>query len=82
MVESQTYPVEVPAGVDDGITLKLAGRGAVGPRGGPHGDLYVGIQVEQHPRFVRDGTNLIERLPISVAQAAFGAELHLCHPRR
>lgn len=76
VVESQTYPVEVPAGVDDGITLKLAGRGAVGPRGGPPGDLYVAIEVEQHARFVRDGIHLIERLPISVAQAALGAELN------
>jgi molecular chaperone DnaJ len=75
VIESVTYPVSIPAGVDDGITLKLSGRGAVGQRGGPAGDLYVGIEVQPHPRFQREGSTLIERFPISFAQAALGAEL-------
>lgn len=66
------YTVDVPAGVDSGNTLRLAGKGAVGPRGGPAGDLYVRLRVAEHDRFVRQGTDLVHDLPISISQAALG----------
>ncbi len=70
-----TITTDVPAGVDTGTTLRLTGRGAVGVRGGPPGDLYVEIQVEPHARFQRDGLDLVERRAISPAQAALGARI-------
>ncbi len=72
-VEEQTYSVEVPAGVDDGSTLRLSGRGAVGRRGGGAGDLYVQVRVEEHPQFVRSGDDLLAELHVPVTQAALGA---------
>lgn len=77
LVEDKTYTVDVPQGVDNGSTLRLSGRGAVGPRGGPPGDLYVRILVNPHDRFVREGDDLVEHLSISAAQAALGAHLPL-----
>ncbi|MFL6204617.1 MAG: molecular chaperone DnaJ [Acidimicrobiales bacterium] len=74
-VEERTYTVDIPAGVDTGSTLRLTGRGAVGPRGGGHGDLYVRVRIHPHDRFVRDGVDLRCELPISFTQAALGAHL-------
>jgi molecular chaperone DnaJ len=74
-VEERSYTVDIPAGVDTGSTLRLTGRGAVGPRGGAHGDLYVHVRVQRHERFVRDGFDLRCDLPISFTQAALGAHL-------
>jgi molecular chaperone DnaJ len=73
--EECTYTVEVPAGVDDGNTLRLTGRGAVGPRGGPPGDLYVHLRVRADERFQRQGWDLVHVLHIPVTQAALGAHL-------
>ena len=72
-----TYHVDVPAGVDNGSTLRLSGRGAAGPRGGPPGDLYVHLRVARHERFVRDGDDLVTVVPISFAQAALGTTIKL-----
>jgi molecular chaperone DnaJ len=72
VVETVEYTVEVPGGVDTGSTLRLPGRGAVGPRGGPSGDLYVHLRVRPHPRFEREGADLVHRLRLSPAQAAIG----------
>lgn len=71
----KTYTVDIPAGVDTGATLRLPSRGAVGVRGGGHGDLYVHLQVRRHPRFQRQGTDLVHQLHISTTQAALGAAL-------
>jgi len=76
-VLEKTYQVDVPAGVDTGSTLRLTGRGAVGPRGGGAGDLYVHIRVAEHERFVRQGDDLVAQLPISIAQAALGTKVLL-----
>ena len=73
--EERTYTVDIPAGVDTGSTLRLTGRGAAGPRGGPNGDLYVHVRVASHARFVRDGLDLRCDVPVSFAQAALGAHL-------
>jgi molecular chaperone DnaJ len=74
--EERTYTVDVPAGVDDGSTLKVTGRGAAGPRGGPPGDLYVHLRVRADERFVRQGNDLVHVLHVPMAQAALGAVIH------
>ncbi len=71
-VESRTYAVDVPAGVDHGSTLRLTGRGPAGPRGGPAGDLYVHLSVQPDPRFVRDGNDIHADLRVTMTQAALG----------
>lgn len=73
--ESRSWQVDVPAGVDHGVTLRLTGRGPVGPRGGPAGDLYVHLLVESHDRFERQGFDLIQALHVSMAQAALGVRI-------
>src|SRR5712692_166098 len=67
--------LNVPAGIDDGQQLRVAGEGEAGMRGGPSGDLYVLIRLQDHPRFKREGDDLIHVLRISPAQAALGDEL-------
>ncbi|MFP8958252.1 molecular chaperone DnaJ [Natrialbaceae archaeon A-CW3] len=64
--------VEIPAGIDDGQTLRMEGEGAPSPNGGPHGDLLIDISIAEHPDFERDGDNLYYTLPISFPQATFG----------
>ncbi|HKN40462.1 MAG TPA: J domain-containing protein, partial [Acidimicrobiia bacterium] len=73
--EERAYTVDVPAGVDDGSTLRLTGRGAVGVRGGGYGDLYVHLRVRSHDRFQRHGHDLVDVLHLPVTQAALGAHL-------
>ncbi len=75
VLERRTYSVQVPVGVDDGTTLRLSGRGAAGARGGPHGDLYVHTRVRPHPRFHRNGSDLVHELHVPFTQAALGAKL-------
>ena len=74
-VEERSFTVQVRAGVDEGTTLRLTGRGAVGPRGGPAGDLYVRIQVRPHPIFERHGVDLLHRLHLPMTQAGLGVIL-------
>lgn len=74
-VLDRNYTVDIPAGVDTGSTLRLTGFGAVGPRGGGRGDLYVHIRVADHPRFDREGDTLIHELHLPVTQAALGTHL-------
>lgn len=77
IVTEKTYQVDVPAGVDTGSTLRLTGRGAVGPRGGGTGDLYVHIRVAPHERYERENDDLVTDLPVSIAQASLGAKFLL-----
>jgi molecular chaperone DnaJ len=77
IVEDRTFQVDVPAGVDSGSTLRLAGRGAVGPRGGEAGDLYVHLRVKPHERFERVGNDLVTTVEVSMVQAALGTTLTL-----
>ena len=74
-VEDRSFTVQVRAGVDEGTTLRLSGRGAVGPRGGPAGDLYVRVRVGVHPVFERHGVDLLHRLHLPVTQVALGVIL-------
>lgn len=75
VAEERTLNVRVPAGVDDGAVLRVPGGGAVGPRGGPPGDLYVHLRVSPDERFSREGVDLVQVLRPSMAQAALGATL-------
>ncbi|HZU71714.1 MAG TPA: molecular chaperone DnaJ [Acidimicrobiales bacterium] len=77
VADSRTWTVDVPAGVDHGVTLRLPGRGAAGPRGGTAGDLYVHLAVRPHPRFERHGFDLVHQLRVSIAQAALGVKVNL-----
>ena len=69
--------VNVPAGVDDGTRIRLAGEGEAGALGGPAGNLYVVIAVESHPIFVRNEFDLHMELSINFAQAALGANVQI-----
>lgn len=68
----ESYTVDVPAGIRSGQTLRLAGRGAVGPRGGAAGDLYVHVAVARHELFERIEDDLVHEYRVSIAQAALG----------
>jgi molecular chaperone DnaJ len=67
--------IKIPAGVDRGQQIRLAGEGESGPKGGPAGDLYVVLDVEEHPLFKRDGYDIYYELPLNVAQVALGDEV-------
>lgn len=73
----RTLNVDIPAGVEDGSRLRLAGAGEAGDRGGPAGDLYVDVAVSAHPRFRREGRDVVSDLAIGVAQAALGADIEV-----
>ena len=70
-----TLRVEIPAGVEDGTRIRLAGKGEAGPQGAPPGDLYVHVSIRPHPIFQRDGANVFVRFPLRLSQAALGGEI-------
>ena len=67
--------INIPAGIDDGVQIRLSGEGHVGARGGPAGDLFVLVHVQEHEIFVRRELNLHMDLPLNFAQAALGSEV-------
>lgn len=73
--EHKTLSVKIPAGVDNGDRIRLAGEGEAGEQGGPAGDLYVFVGVKEHPIFTRDENNLYCEVPISFTTAVLGGEL-------
>jgi molecular chaperone DnaJ len=73
----RTLTVKIPAGVDAGTRVQLAEQGEVGPGGGPAGDLYVEIQVAQHPVFTRQGNDLICNVTVPMTAAALGTTIEL-----
>jgi molecular chaperone DnaJ len=75
--EQKTLSVKVPPGVDTGDRIRLSGQGEAGANGGPAGDLYVQINVREHPLFTREGENLYCEVPISFIDAALGGELEV-----
>ncbi|PKM29220.1 MAG: molecular chaperone DnaJ [Gammaproteobacteria bacterium HGW-Gammaproteobacteria-11] len=75
--EQKTLSVKIPAGVDTGDRIRLAGEGEAGVNGGPSGDLYVVVSVREHKLFQRDGKNLHCEVPISFVDAALGGELEV-----
>jgi molecular chaperone DnaJ len=70
-----TIEVRIPAGIDSGTRLRISGEGEPGANGGPPGDLYIYAQVQEHPFFERRGSDLYCTIPLSIPQAALGAEL-------
>ncbi|MCU0490565.1 MAG: molecular chaperone DnaJ [Chloroflexaceae bacterium] len=69
--------VKVPAGVDSSSQIRISGEGESGFRGGPNGNLYVALDIQPHPHFVRDGNDIIYELRLNVAQAALGDEVEV-----
>ena len=75
--KERALSVNIPAGVETGTRIRLAGEGDAGLRGGPPGDLYIFIEVGDHEIFDRDGTNLYCRVPVSITTAALGGDIEV-----
>jgi molecular chaperone DnaJ len=75
--ERSKLDVTIPAGVDNGMRVRLAGYGEPSPEGGPPGDCYCFVAVKKHKIFEREGTHLVLRMPISYSQAALGASIEV-----
>lgn len=75
--KEKSLSVNIPAGVETGTRIRLAGEGEAGMRGGPAGDLYIFIEVADHSLFERESTNLFCRVPVSIADAALGGEIEV-----
>ena len=75
--EHKTLSAKIPAGVDTGDRIRLGGEGEAGEHGGPSGDLYIHINVKDHPIFVREEANLYCEVPVSFSTAALGGELEV-----
>jgi molecular chaperone DnaJ len=77
LTKERTLSVNIPAGVEDGTRIRLAGEGEAGLRGGPTGDLYIFLSIKPHEFFQRDGADLFCRVPISMTVAAMGGEIEV-----
>jgi molecular chaperone DnaJ len=69
--------IKIPAGVQDGQKIKIAGKGQASPNGGPAGDLIISVTVKSHPVFTRDGMNLRVTVPVTFAEAVLGATIQV-----
>ena len=75
--KDRSLSVNIPAGVETGTRIRLGGEGEAGLRGGPSGDLYIFIEVEDHKLFERDGVNLFCRVPVAMSTAALGGNIEV-----
>ncbi|MEP0940917.1 MAG: molecular chaperone DnaJ [Rhizobiaceae bacterium] len=75
--QTKTLSVNVPAGIEDGTRIRLAGEGEAGGRGGPQGDLYIFLSIRPHEFFQRDGADIYCRVPISMTTAALGGQFEV-----
>ncbi|MEI4471961.1 molecular chaperone DnaJ [Frigidibacter sp. MR17.24] len=75
--KDRALSVNIPAGVETGTRIRLAGEGEAGLRGGPSGDLYIFLEVRDHALFQREGTNLYCRVPVGMVDAALGGEVEV-----
>jgi molecular chaperone DnaJ len=75
--KERNLSVNIPAGVEDGTRIRLAGEGEAGLRGGPTGDLYIFLSLRPHEFFQRDGADLFCKVPISMATASLGGEIEV-----
>ncbi len=75
VMRERTLSVNIPAGVEDGTKIRLAGEGEAGLRGGPAGDLYIFLSIKPHEFFQRDGADIFCRVPISMTTAALGGQI-------
>ncbi|MCQ2752863.1 MAG: molecular chaperone DnaJ [Bacilli bacterium] len=71
----KSFDVKIPAGINSGQQIRLSGKGARGSNGGPNGDLYLEIQVQDHPNFKRDGNDIHIKIPLSFVDAALGTSI-------
>jgi molecular chaperone DnaJ len=77
VTQERTLSVNIPAGIDDGNRIRVAGEGEAGMRGAPPGDLYIFVSIKPHDLFQRDGADLFCRAPISVVTAALGGSFEV-----
>lgn len=77
VIEERSLSVNIPAGIEDGTRIRLAGEGEAGLRGGPSGDLYIFLSVKPHELFQRDGADLYCKVPISMTTAALGGSFEV-----
>ncbi|MEL7301499.1 MAG: molecular chaperone DnaJ [Pseudomonadota bacterium] len=75
--KDRALSVNIPAGVETGTRIRLSGEGEAGMRGGPSGDLYIFIEVADHPIFQREGSDLYCRVPVSMTSAAMGGDIEV-----
>jgi molecular chaperone DnaJ len=75
--EGRKLSVNIPAGIEDGTRIRLAGEGEAGLRGGPPGDLYIFLSIKPHEFFQRDGADIFCRVPVSMTTAALGGEFQV-----
>jgi curved DNA-binding protein len=73
LADGRDFEVQIPPGVRDGQKIRLAGQGGEGSSGGPDGDLYLRVRIKRHPRFRREGDDLVVELPVAPWEAALGA---------
>jgi molecular chaperone DnaJ len=77
VTKERTLSVNIPAGVEDGTRIRLAGEGEAGLRGGPAGDLYIFLSIKPHEFFQRDGSDIFCRVPISMVTAIIGGQIEV-----
>lgn len=77
MENAAKVKVQIPAGIDNGMRLRVTGEGEAGPKGGQKGDLYIVVHVKDHPVFTRDESDLYVEIPISFTQAALGDNIQI-----
>lgn len=75
VTKERTLSVNIPAGVEDGTRIRLAGEGEAGLRGGPTGDLYIFLSIKSHEFFQRDGSDVFCKVPIAMTTAALGGQI-------
>jgi molecular chaperone DnaJ len=75
--KERTLSITIPAGIEDGQRIRLAGEGEPGARSGPKGDLYIFVSVKEHDLFERDGQTLFARTPLQMCVAALGGEIEM-----
>jgi curved DNA-binding protein len=73
LADGRDFEVQIPPGVRDGQKIRLAGQGGEGASGGPAGDLYLRVRIKRHPRFRREGDDLVVEIPVAPWEAALGA---------
>jgi len=76
-LKRRTLSVKIPAGVDEGTRIRVAGEGEAGVRNAPSGDLYIFVHMKRHPVYAREGTTLIAECPVSFTTAALGGSVTL-----
>lgn len=77
VVKTKPLTVQIPAGVTDGGKIRFKGKGEPGVNGGPAGDLYVVTRIKKHPYFTRDGADVLLDLPVTIVEAALGAQIEV-----